>query len=343
MSEPENLTFRKKLAFSAAGLALLLLLLALAAGIGEAVMRAIGPRSDDQKIGTKLPDSPRRYGLKVNMTSLQDGVMVRTNSLGFREKEYTVERTPGVPRIVVLGDSFTQGLGVDFEDMYVKRLEASLIRSWGPTEVINFGVSGYSTALELATLREVAARFRPDLIIVGYVLNDVDLDQPSTSVREKAASLPLEAHNELKRNSLLYRYLAPKMGAVAGLFGGRYAFGKTNYLSAAYSDDAPGWIAARQALLGIAEEADKLRAGLLVVVFPMIIDFKTYPLGHAHDAVTRFCRENGIEVIDLLPRFRREDAAALTLFLDGHPNARGHAIFADEIFGALHRAGRPGD
>jgi lysophospholipase L1-like esterase len=341
MSEPENLTFGRKLLFSATALALFIVLLAAAGLAGEAFMRAIGPASDGQKIGLPLPDSERRYGLKPNIASLQGGVMVKTNSLGFREREYPVARKPGVRRIVVLGDSYTQGVGVEFEETYTKRLEAELNRSGGPTEVINFGVGGYSTSLELATLREVAARFRPDLIIVGYVLNDVDPDNVSGAAPEKRgaasgrASPLLKAHNGLKRHSLLYRWLAPKLGAVLGLFGGRYAFGMTNYLSKAYDDDAPGWIRAREALLGIAAESRSLGADLLVVVFPMIIDFRTYPLAHAHEAVTGFCRQHGIEVLDLLPRFRREDAARLTLFLDGHPNSRGHAIFAEEIYAAL--------
>lgn len=330
----DDLPFSRKLAFSLAGGAILLVLLAVLAGIGELFMRAIGPRSDHQTIGVHYRDSPRKYGLKPNMRALQTGVIVQTNSRGFRENEYPLERAPGKRRIAILGDSYSFGLGVEFPETYGKRLEARLSQTLGPTEVINFAVSGYNTVLELATLREEAARYRPDLIIVGFVLNDVERTVPST--RAKANGPLLRAHNGLKHHSMLYRYLAPKAGSVFALFGARYAFGVTSYLADAYTEGSAGWRDAREALLAISAEARKLEAGLMVVVFPMMVDFKTYPLEHAHRAVTRFCAENGIAVLDLLPRFRNESAADLAVFLDGHPNARAHAIFAEEIYAYLN-------
>ncbi len=63
----------------------------------------------------------------------------------------------------------------------------------------------------------------------------------------------------------------------------------------------------------------------------MMLDFATYPLGPAHDRITQFCRDHDIAVLDLLPRFKGRDASELTVFLDGHPNARAHAIFAEAI------------
>lgn len=339
MQTGDHLPFRRKLAFSAAAFALLLLLLVAAAAIGEVVMRSVAPRSDAVKLGVRMEGSPRLYGLAANASAMQTGVMVQTNSLGFREREYPLERSPGVRRIVVLGDSYTQGVGVEFQETFSKRLEPRLERAWGPSEVINFGVSGYNTVLELATLRETAAQFKPDLIVVGYVLNDIEISNPASEARAglESQSLVDQAHTGLKRRSMLYRHLAPKIGRVLGMFGARYAVGMTSFMMASYDEASPGWVASRQALLGIAAEARQLDARLLVVVFPAMNDFRTYPLSHAHEAITRFCTQNGIDVLDLLPRFRREKVAELTVFLDGHPNSRAHAIFAEEIFAYLSR------
>jgi lysophospholipase L1-like esterase len=337
MADVDDLPLSRKVAFSAAGLLLLLVAICILAALGELVMRAIGPQSDGQKIAVRYPDSPRRYGLAPNARALQTGVLVQTNSLGFREREYPLERAPGKRRIVVIGDSYTFGLGVEFEQTYGKVLEARLGRELGPVEVITFGVSGYNTVQELATLREHAAAFRPELIIVGFVPNDVERVDPASHAPTTGQALGL--HNEMKRHSLLYRWLAPQAGAVFGLFGARYAFGATNYLISAYDEDSAGWRDAREALLGIAGEARRLEAGLLVVVFPMMVSFQAYPLQHAHDAVTRFCREHGIAVLDVLPRFHGEDAAELAVFLDGHPNARAHQIFAEAIHASLTASG----
>src|SRR5438552_3128600 len=43
------------------------------------------------------------------------GVDVKINSKGLRDREIPYERTPSVVRIMMLGDSFTEGWGVAFE------------------------------------------------------------------------------------------------------------------------------------------------------------------------------------------------------------------------------------
>jgi hypothetical protein len=339
MNEVDDLSFTREVAFSAAAFVLLLLLLGAAAAIGETAVRAIAPKSDPVKLGVKFERSPRQYGLRPSVRSIQTGVLVETNSLGFREREYPLKRIPGVRRVAVIGDSYTFGVGVEFLDTYSKRLEEQLNRSWGPTEVINFGVSGYNTVTELATFRETAAQFRPDLVIVGYVLNDAERlgTGDNAQVERKTPSRLNAAHLQLKDSSMLYRYLSPKLGAVLGLFNARYAVGGTNQIIRSFDDHSLGWMESRQALVELAGEAKKIGAPMLVVVFPMILDFTTYPLGPAHHKITQFCKDNGIDVLDLLSRFEREKAADLVVFLDGHPNSRAHKIFADEIFVYLSR------
>jgi hypothetical protein len=113
MNQPQELTLSRKLLFSATAVLLLLLLLGLLGAAGELLMRSIGPKSDSQRLGIELENSARHYGLRPNVRSTQVSVLVETNSLGFREREYPVERVAGVHRIAVLGDSFTFGVGVE--------------------------------------------------------------------------------------------------------------------------------------------------------------------------------------------------------------------------------------
>ncbi|MFQ5349136.1 MAG: SGNH/GDSL hydrolase family protein [Thermoanaerobaculia bacterium] len=77
-------------------------------------------------------------------------------------------------RVLVLGDS----LGFDGDgaaDTYVGRLEAMLLSDTGlaPLEVINASVSGYTNYQELAYLRKYGVELEPDLVGVGFVLNDL--------------------------------------------------------------------------------------------------------------------------------------------------------------------------
>lgn len=102
----------------------------------------------------------------------------RTNAHGFRDVERGVERTPGVRRVIVLGDSVVAGHGLrDLEQTITRRAEALLkpVGSDGPRiEVLNFGVGGYCTRGEVELLAERGLAMRPDRVIVLFVENDWD-------------------------------------------------------------------------------------------------------------------------------------------------------------------------
>ncbi len=98
---------------------------------------------------------------------------VTINAHGFRDREYALEKPPGTFRIVVLGDSIVWGHGLPLADTFPKQLERLLDPdASGRFEVLNFGVSGYSARQEVGIFRARAAAFHPDLVIVGFCLND---------------------------------------------------------------------------------------------------------------------------------------------------------------------------
>jgi lysophospholipase L1-like esterase len=94
---------------------------------------------------------------------------IAINTLGQRDRSRTYSRTAGVPRVLVLGDSFVEAMQVDLEDTFTARLERRL-----GVEVLNAGVSGYSTDNELRAFVRSGRRYRPDLVLlVFHVGNDV--------------------------------------------------------------------------------------------------------------------------------------------------------------------------
>ena len=42
-------------------------------------------------------------------------------------------------------------------------------------EIINTAVPGYNTVMEIETMKENGLRYKPDIVIVGYIVNDFDL------------------------------------------------------------------------------------------------------------------------------------------------------------------------
>ncbi|MEO8168314.1 MAG: hypothetical protein ABI623_08705, partial [bacterium] len=66
----------------------------------------------------------------------------KINSLGLRDKEYSIPKPSNTFRILMVGDSFTEGDGVFSYETFSKRLEAKLQSFSSPVkfEVINAGV-----------------------------------------------------------------------------------------------------------------------------------------------------------------------------------------------------------
>ena len=96
------------------------------------------------------------------------------NSRGVRGPEYPLEKPAREYRIVVLGDSFAEGMSVEFEDLFSevmkRQLNAARVE---PVEVINLGVSGYSTDQQLLTYRTEGKLYQPDLTILLVYDNDI--------------------------------------------------------------------------------------------------------------------------------------------------------------------------
>ena len=168
--------------------------------------------------GFFLSDPVRGQRLAANYDGWFAGAPAHTNSLGFRDtRDYALAKPPGTFRIVVLGDSVTFGHGALYETSYPYLLEQRL-REWRPDvkwEVWNLGVPGYNTAQELAYLNEVGGRYAPDLVIVGFFLNDftgfAPVAQPGAIARVTSAVMrTLQRHvysTELyKRIFLTLRY-----------------------------------------------------------------------------------------------------------------------------------------
>jgi len=93
--------------------------------------------------------------------------LVRINQKGLRDRDHTYERKDETKRILVLGDSFAWGFGVEQTERFSEHLEEFM-----EVEVINAGVSGYSTDQELLWYRSEGIQYRPDLVILVMSGND---------------------------------------------------------------------------------------------------------------------------------------------------------------------------
>lgn len=97
----------------------------------------------------------------------------RINSVGLRDREFG-EKPSGTFRILVLGDSFTEGDGVESSETFSKVLEARLNGEKRPLryEVVDAGVGSYSPLLEYLYLKQEGLALKPDLVILSLDMSD---------------------------------------------------------------------------------------------------------------------------------------------------------------------------
>ncbi len=101
-------------------------------------------------------------------------VEAHVNAQGFRGPVVEQPKPPGVFRIACLGDSQTFGHGVADGESWPENLAAALHEELPAQriEVLNCGVGGYETEEELALYEKRVSAFTPDLVLLGFFLND---------------------------------------------------------------------------------------------------------------------------------------------------------------------------
>jgi len=103
--------------------------------------------------------------------SPQDG----RNNLGLRNREI-LQKGDGVFRIMFLGDSLIWSSDTSSGKLYTEVIEENLnnlFKTDKNIEVINAGIPGYTTYQELEFLKVYGLDMQPDLVILGFVFNDV--------------------------------------------------------------------------------------------------------------------------------------------------------------------------
>jgi len=117
------------------------------------------------------------YELRPNVKASFMNVQIETNNEGWRGKLCPIHKDKNTIRIVTIGDSHMFGWGVSEDKRYTNILENMLNlkfpeKRW---EIINTAVPGYNTYMEVETLKRKALIYKPDIVIMEYIGNDLEL------------------------------------------------------------------------------------------------------------------------------------------------------------------------
>jgi hypothetical protein len=254
------------------------------------------------------------------------------NTAGYRDFEHSKRKPAGVKRAVFVGDSFTFGVGVLLDDTYPKRVERTLSadrsEKW---ESVVFATPGAGTSQEAGVIESEAFAYEPDLLVLGYVLNDAE--EPDSAERRRAQEWT--EHREARRHPPFWRHSAFLSLAADRIHATIENRERVRNQTDLYRDGAPGFTAVRSSIERIAKMARERGVPFVVAVFPLFANSlgADYPFAMVHAKVDDLCRRAGADVVDLLPYYRDLDWRLLVVegALDEHPNELAHRIAAQAL------------
>jgi lysophospholipase L1-like esterase len=123
------------------------------------------------------------FAIKPNLDNVHvesdDGAdyKISTDSLGLRntDNRATSPKPDNTRRVLILGDSYTFGVGVDQAETFPAVTE-KLLNTSGTLkyQIINAGTPGWGTQNQLALWREKGKAMQPDTVVIAYYQNDLD-------------------------------------------------------------------------------------------------------------------------------------------------------------------------
>jgi lysophospholipase L1-like esterase len=258
-----------------------------------------------------------------------------------REYPYPLARAAGSYRILGLGDSFAWGWGVaDNRRTFFKLLECWLQSSvpQGAIEVINASQPGASAADYQRFMEEHGYGLAPDMVILSFNLNDAFVQHASMTIDDRTAKRLEQKEGFWSRHSCLVRFFQERIVRTRVR---REFIANVHDAYFLVHEQAQRWQRAQATLQAIAVGCRQRGIALQVVIFPLLADLeRRYPFAREVAEIARFCRQNGIACIDLLPVFLGKKSALLwTRPNNAHPNEVAHRLAAEAIFAFLSRSG----
>ena len=272
------------------------------------------------------------------------------NQLGLRNRE--VERKQaGVYRILVLGDSLVWSGETSSGELYTvvleRRLNATAPAERPPLEVVNAGIPGYTTYQELEFLKIHGLDMQPDLVVLGFVFNDVYhpyLHRPTkdTVIGPEPATKLFRFNPYVYPQKLLASsYFAHEVADGATVFWNKlkgrpgFAFERRGDFYLAWKEY--GWIHTKGLIGQMKARLAERGARLAVVVFPVseqVDDQRSKPddayVLFPQRRIREICDDLQIPRLDLTEAIRRTGGP--TLFSDYlHLNGKGNDVVSDEL------------
>lgn len=237
---------------------------------------------------------------------------VETNSEGFRDQEFSEEKPENTTRIMVVGDSYTYGWGLNASERYSDITERRLDERFsGDVQVINVGSRSWGIEDYYQVLKYRGIDYGPDVVVIGLYDND------HYSMRDHD-----EIHERIRQD-----------------------YNKSDYSKAKWNQE----IVPREYQKGLnrimdrpIEKSDIYRYSLKMQNLSekegfSLLFYRLYPMGERNNrALEKARREAGIEMYRP-PKEMQENPDEYSFpGPDGHYDSEAQLILADKLFSLIY-------
>lgn len=282
------------------------------------------------------PDSLLSYkyksNLDVNVQTDNYTINIKTNSFGFRDEEwiFSEEGTD----VLVLGDSFSAGFGLEKRQRWPDQLEIILNKNNSAYRIYNAAISGYSLEQATAAGDYLSPKIKPDIVIIGLFIYGLNrLENPFVyyqgySIRKNKLNYARVHKDELYilhfqnrvlqaielrllKHSALYNFTIARLKSLKDKLSPPSHLNLNSVTDKAFT------------LLQDFNKELKTNNQMLIIL-PIIqhdehFEFEPYIL-KAYHQIHAFSSENNIGFIDLLPELEQKTASGFNFWINGDPH-----------------------
>jgi len=266
-------------------------------------------------------------------------------------KNNSISMAPSTLRIMVLGDSYIHGWGVEFKDNFSQQLKALLNNYFNNVadvfvlDVSKVSANNFDTNQTYFQFRD---KVKPHIVILGYNINDIegDLDKEKQSVIPIGDFKKIKSSGEEEKTvirkvykiiykSRLSQFILHNLHNQMKAHGIIFPNSRFDIMLKSYYQNKANWKKSKLLLQEIIEDANKNDSQLIICYFPEFNLLEHSELFiKANDSIETFFKQ-----FESVLFFKGSDALkgekskeyVLSKY-DGHPNNKGHRKMAIRVF-----------
>jgi len=271
---------------------------------------------------------------------------IHVNKWGTLGEDFPEKKDPGEFRVIVVGDSIVLSqhyFHTGFVKTLQKKFDADSPLPGRKFRFIQAGIASHGTCQEKQLIKHFYDGFAPDLIVMGYAVNDTEGPRVPFALDINTGKLKWWAwfwhfiKNRVRTLKWIKHHASPLIVRLRGpseVVAPKEAdpTDDVNYVLNMHKPAGGFWTRWKSCVGELGEYQKEKKTPILFAIFPMLRPFHAEGLTDAYDRVEKTVRESGLTPLNLYPVFDAANADEIMHGVDPmHLNQEGHDLVAKEL------------